>query len=187
MLIRLALSPLTKMTPSKSGHLRTTSTSHTSNTTIPKGDMTSIKIFKKCEKWLHSVTCLEHPLSKYHPLRALALRVVKTTLHLGLFFLNHTCFTLDGELDEVFFSHRLRIVVVIVFFFFLVYKFWFFRKLNSPISLFNWDSYLSENPLAMTSTLSVSKLLTISAYERSARWGYMVRSVLLTLNKNCLH
>ena len=163
MLIRLALSPLTKRTPSKSGHLGTTSTSHTSNTTIPKGDITFIKIFKKGEKWLHSVICLEYPLSKYHPLRALALRVVKTTLHLGLFFLNHTCFTLDGELEEVFFSHRLRIVVVVCFFFFLVYKFWFFRKLNSPISLFNWDSYLSENPLAMTSTLSVSKLLTISA------------------------
>ena len=48
MLIRLALSPLTKRTPSKSGHLGTTS--HTSNTTISKGDITSIKIFKKGEK-----------------------------------------------------------------------------------------------------------------------------------------
>ena len=132
MLRRLSLSPSIKRTSSNYGHPRIETLPLCltwATLPFPKVTFPPLKFSKEVKKGLY----LEHPLSKYHSLGALALRAVSTTLHLGLSFLNHTCFTLGGELEKFF----LVLGLELIFFSFLVCRIIFFRELKSSTSLFS--------------------------------------------------
>lgn len=104
MLRTLTLSPLTKRTPFICGRPRIETLPFSLTwATLPSPKVTfgPLKSSKKVKKDLSLVICLEQPLSKYYSLGALA-RFVNITLHLDISFLNHTCFTLGGDLEDLF-------------------------------------------------------------------------------------
>ena len=149
--MRLAFSPLTKRTPSKSGYPRI-KTLHLPLTQaiLPSLKVTfpPLKSSKEVKKNLSPVTCLEHPL--YHSLGALALRAVQTTLHLGLSFLTQICLTSSEEVEEFFQVLGLRLF----FFPFLVCRICSLESQTHPL-VYSTKSHISQIIYYDTSTLSV--------------------------------
>ena len=108
------------MTLFKLGHLGIDTLLSLTRATLPspKLALPPLKSLKEVKKDLSPITCPEYPLLKYYSLGFLALSAIKTTLHLGLSFLNHTCLTLDDELEE-----RFKVLSLVVSFFpFLILK-----------------------------------------------------------------
>lgn len=102
-----------------------------------------LKSSKEVKKDMSPILFIKHPLSKYYLLRTLALRVVKTILHLGLSFLNQTCFPLRGELGEF----LLVLGLGLVLFSFLVAKFYLLKNQIHPLTYLIEGSYLSRSLL----------------------------------------